>query len=101
VVAAYVNPNDRRNGVEHVAVRNGSVVPLDVSGWCLLNREGDSAILDGVIPPRRVRRFSLPDDVPLSSRGGVIRLLDATGDEQDSVSYTRHEVRRAHGSLIF
>ena len=38
---------------------------------------------------------------PLSSRGGLIRLLDGDGEEVDGVSYTRHEVRRKHGSLTF
>ena len=40
-------------------------------------------------------------DVPLSSRGGLIRLLDGDGEEVDGVSYTRHEARRKHGSLTF
>ena len=58
-------------------------------------------ILDGVVPPLTVRRFPLPDAVPLSSRGGLIRLLDGNGEEVDGVSYTRHEVRRKHGTLTF
>ena len=48
-----------------------------------------------------VRRFELHRDVPLSSRGGVIRLVDTDGQEVAGVSYTRHEVRRKHGSLTF
>jgi hypothetical protein len=28
-------------------------------------------------------------------------LLDSNGEEVDGVSYTRHEVRRKHGSLTF
>jgi hypothetical protein len=43
----------------------------------------------------------LPAAVPLSTRGGLIRLLDETGAEVDGVSYTRHEARRKHGSLTF
>jgi hypothetical protein len=66
-----------------------------------MNRDGDAAILDGVVPPFAVRRFELRDDVPLLSRGGLIRLLDGDGKEVDGVSYTRHEVRRKHGSLTF
>jgi hypothetical protein len=101
LVGAFVHPNDEKRGVEHVAIRNDGQEPLHVSGWRLLNRHGDATILDGVVPPRTVRRFPLPDAVPLSSRGGLIRLLDSDGEEVDGVSYTRHEVRRKHGSLTF
>jgi hypothetical protein len=58
-------------------------------------------VLDGAVPPRTVRHFPLPDAVPLSSRGGLIRLLDGEGEEVDRVPYTRHEARRNHGSLTF
>ena len=101
IVAAFVHPNDDKVGVEHVSIRNDSHEPLTVGGWRLLNRDGDATVLDGVVPPRTVRRFELRHDVPLSGRGGVIRLLDSAGEEVDGVSYTRHEVRRKHGSLTF
>jgi uncharacterized protein YukJ len=101
IVGAFVHPNDKKRGVEHVAIRNDSPEPLHVSGWRLLNRNGDATILDGVVPPLAVHRFPLPADVPLSSRGGLIRLLDGAGDEVDGVSYTRHEAWRKHGSLTF
>jgi uncharacterized protein YukJ len=101
IVAAFVHPNDEKRGVEHVSIRNDAGDELRVSGWQLLNRDGDAAILDGVVPPFAVRRFELSDDVPLSSRGGLIRLLDGDGKEVDGVSYTRREVRRKHGSLTF
>src|SRR5215213_1123894 len=101
IVSAFVHPNDETVGVEHVSIRNDSEDPLPVGGWQLLNRAGDAVVLDGVVPPRAVRRFELRRDVPLSSRGGVIRLLDNDGEEVDGVSYTRNEARRKHGSLTF
>ena len=101
IVAAFVHPNDEKRGVEYVALRNDGHDTLHVIGWRLLNRNGDRTILDGVVPPRTVRRFPLPASVPLSTRGGLIRLLDGDGEEVDGVSYTRHEVRRKRGSLIF
>jgi uncharacterized protein YukJ len=101
IVGAFIHPNDEKRGVEHVAIRNDGEEPLHLGGWRLLNRDGDRVVLDGVIPPRAVRRFPLPADVPLSYRGGLIRLLDGTGEEVDGVSYTRYEVRRKHGSLTF
>jgi hypothetical protein len=101
IVGAFVHPNDEKRGVEHVAIRNDGHDPLHVGGWRLLNRDGDATSLDGVVPPRTVRRFPLPAVVPLSSRGGLIRLLDGDGEEVDGVSYTRHEARRKHGSLTF
>jgi uncharacterized protein YukJ len=101
IVSAFIHSNDEKRGVEHVAIRNDGHEPLSVSGWRLLNRNGDAMILDGVVPPLTVRRFPLPDPVPLSSRGGLIRLLDSNGEEVDGVSYTRHEVRRKHGTLTF
>jgi uncharacterized protein YukJ len=101
IVGAFVDHNDDKHGVEHVAIRNDGQELLRVSGWRLLNRNGDATVLDGVVPPRTVRRFPLPDAVPLASRGGLIRLLDGNGDQVDGVSYTRHEARRKHGSLTF
>jgi hypothetical protein len=101
IVGVFVDPNDERRDVEYVAIRNNSHEPLPVSGWRLLNRHGDASILDGFVPPRTTRRFWLPADVALSSRGGLIRLLGGDGEEIDGVSYTRHEVRRKHGSLTF
>jgi uncharacterized protein YukJ len=101
IVAAFVHLSDEAVGVEHVSIRNDSQEPLAVGGWRLLNRDGGATVLDGVVPPHTVRRFELRKDVPLSSRGGVIRLLDGMGEEVDGVSYTRHEVRRKHGSLTF
>ncbi len=97
IVAAFVHPNDEKLGVEHVSIRNDSHEPLPVAGWRLQNRDGDATVLDGVVLPRTVRRFELRQDVPLSSRGGLILLLDGDGEEVDGVSYTRHEVRRKHG----
>ncbi len=101
IVGAFVHPNEHKQGVEHVAVRNDTGEPLLVLGWRVLNRAGDEMVLEGHIPPRAVRRFPLPMHVPLSTRGGRIRLLDETGAEIDSVAYTRHEARRKHGSLTF
>jgi uncharacterized protein YukJ len=101
IVAAYVHPNDEMRGVEHVAIRNNGLDPLPVDDWRLMNRDGEAAILDGVILPRTARRFPLPAAVALSSRGGLIRLLDDDGIEVDRVSYTRHEARRKHGTLTF
>ena len=101
IVAAFVHPNDEKAGVEHVSIRNDSEEPLSVAGWRLLNRAGDATTLDGVVPARTARRFELRHDVSLSSRGGLIRLVDNQGEVVDEVSYTRHEVRRKHGSLTF
>jgi hypothetical protein len=72
---------------------------LPVSGCRLLNRVGDATNLDGVVRPRTVRRFPLPDAFPLPSRGGLIRLFDGNGEEVNGISYTRHEARPKHGSL--
>jgi hypothetical protein len=101
IVAAFVHPNDEKAGVEHVAIRNDSHEPPSLSGWRLLNRDGDATILAGVVPARAVRRIELGSDVPLSSRGGMIRLVEHEGEEVDEVLYTCHEVRRKHGSLTF
>jgi hypothetical protein len=72
-----------------------------VAGWRLTNRARNSVVLAGEIPPHRGRRFPLPEDVQLSSRGGLIRLLDRDGVVVDGVSYTRREARRKRGILRF
>ena len=101
IVGAFIHPNERKEGVEHVSIRNETEEVLNVAGWRVRNRDGDELALEGHIPPRAVRRFTLPSNVPLSNRGGRIRLFDNEGNETDSVAYTRHEARRKHGSLTF
>ncbi len=101
IVGAFVHPNERKQGVEHVTLRNQGREPLDLSGWRVRNRAGDELVLEGVVLPRALRRIELPAAVPLSNRGGLIRLLDSAGEEVDGVSYTRHEARRKRGSLRF
>ena len=84
-----------------MTIRNNGAEAVDVTGWQLRNRGGQATTLEGPIRPRKTRRFPLPDDVPLSSRGGLIRLLDPAGVEVDGVTYTRREARHKHGSLTF
>lgn len=101
IAAAFVHPNDDKDGVEHITIWNDDDEPLDVDGWRIVNREGDGVRLAGTVPPHRGRRVPLPDHVPLSTRGGRIRLLDDQGEEVDAVAYTRQEARRKRGSLTF
>jgi uncharacterized protein YukJ len=101
ISGAFVHPNDEKTGVEHVTIWNSSNQPLAVAGWRLMNRAGDAVVLEGAIPSRRGRRFPLPDYVSLSSRGGLIRLLDREGAVVDGVSYTRQEARRKRGAIRF
>jgi uncharacterized protein YukJ len=101
ITGAFVNPNERKRGGESVVLWNDGEAPLDVTGWQVHNRNRDAATLTGLIPPGRSRRFELPADMPLSINGGLIRLVDDTGDEIDGVCYTRHEARRKRGSLSF
>ena len=86
IVGAFVHLNDEKDRVEHVSIRNDNLAPLPVGGWRLLNRDGDGTVLNGVVPPRTVRRFELGRDVPLSSRDGVIRLVDVEGKEVDTLA---------------
>jgi hypothetical protein len=101
IAGAFVHPNEHKSGVEHVTIWNDGPEPLAVDGWRVINRDGGTALLEGSIPPHRGRRFPLPEHVPLSTRGGRIRLLNAQGEEVDVVSYTRQEARRRRGSLRF
>jgi len=101
IVGAFVHPNDEKDGVEHVTIRNNGDESLDVSGWHVQNRQRDSLTLKGLIPGRRARRFPLPASVPLSTRGGLLKLIDNEGVEVDGVSYTRQETRGKRGSLTF
>ncbi len=101
IVAAFVHPNEEKDGVEHVTIRNPGDGTLDVSGWQVQNRQRDAMTLNGLIPARRARRFPLPASVPLSARGGLLRLIDNEGVEVDGVTYTRQETRAKRGSLTF
>jgi len=101
IIAAFVHPNEEKDGVEHVTIRNHGDESLDVSGWHVQNRQRDTVTLNGLIPARRARRFPLPPSVPLSARGGLLTLIDHEAVEVDGVCYTRQETRAKRGSLTF
>jgi hypothetical protein len=102
IVAALVNPTGPAPEAETVTLLNPGADPLDLSGWGLVDRNGQRFDLANlVIAPGEATRIRLGAQVQLGNGGGTITLLDADGLKVDGVAYTREEVAVEGRSVVF
>jgi uncharacterized protein YukJ len=93
VVAALVNPVGPAPEAETVTLLNTTANPVDLTGWKIVDRDGNAVTLTPTtLPPGEALRVLLGPPVALSNRGGAITLLDATGLKVDGVSYLGGQV---------
>ena len=94
VIAALLpNPVDDDRGHEMVRLRNGSGATVDLAGWSLVDRAGNSFALEGNIDGGVDREVLLdPHTMPLNNSGDNIRLIDETGLERSQVQYEASQV---------
>lgn len=87
IIAAMVNPEGSDRGNEMLALFNETDEAMDVSGWEIRNKRGDSdRITELVINPGFTNIVFL-NEVRLSNFGGEISLYNPDGVEVDKVSY--------------
>lgn len=101
IAEAEINPRGDDRGAETVTLHNAADAAVDLRGWSLANGDCARHPLTGVVPPDGRVSVRLPVHVPLSNRGGAIRLLDPVGAEVDAVTYTREEARDEGRTVAF
>ena len=101
IAEAAINPPGDDRGAETVTLHNATGAAVDLRGWSLANGDGARHPLSGVLPPDARVSVRLPVHVPLSNRGGAIRLLDPAGAEADAVTWTRHDARDEGRTVAF
>ena len=103
ILAAMVNPRGGDPERETVLLLNASPEPVDLAGWRLADRMGQTCAL----PPRRARRrraslnVELARRMKLGNKGGSITLLDAAGLKVAGVAYTADQARREGWTVTF
>ena len=101
--AALINPigpdQATEDQPETVYLHNKTSSPIKLDGWTVVNRQGQTQDLDGVVPALGDKAV-LVARCPLSNKGGTISVLDSAGLKVDGVSYTAGQVRR-EGVLLY
>lgn len=108
IVAALVNPVGGENQPgsasrpEMVVVLNRSTHGISLEGWSLLNKNDETHVIasDIWLAPGEARSVTM-GGAPLSNQGGLISLLDQTGNKVDGVSYTKAQARQEGELVIF
>jgi uncharacterized protein YukJ len=102
IVAAMVNPPGPAPEAESVLLLNASPQAVDLSGWRIADRAGQTCpVPDGPLDPGDTRRVALGGGVVLGNGGGTISLLDASGLKTGGVAYTAADARREGWTVTF
>jgi uncharacterized protein YukJ len=102
ILAAMVNPRGGDPERETVLLLNASPQAVDLTGWRLVDRLGQTSAL----PPLALNAgasidIELGNGMKLGNKGGSITLLDAAGLKVAGVSYTADEARREGWTVTF
>lgn len=108
IVAALVNPvgGENQPGAsgrpEMVYVLNRTTAGISLKGWSLLNKEDQAHVISGDVwlAPGGLQPIVM-EQSPLSNKGGLITLLDATGHKVDGVSYTKAMADKEGELVVF
>jgi hypothetical protein len=84
-----------------VTLLNTTREVIDLAGWTIANRDRQSHALSGVLPPHSPLVVTLPAEVPLSNKGGIINLFDERGFKVHGVAYTQRDAAREGELVVF
>ncbi|MFI6403995.1 DUF2278 family protein [Streptomyces sp. NPDC050548] len=103
IVAALVNPRGPAPESESVTLLNASPDPVDLTGWHVRDRLGNSCAVpaSGPLAAGAPLLVPLTDGVQLGNKGGEITLLDAGGLKVHGVSYTAEQAAREGWAVVF
>jgi len=101
IVAALVNPIGADAGKETVTLLNTSAEAIDLSGWAIADKFKNKFTLSGTVAAGATVVVTLPANVQLSSKGGIITLLNSQGLKVDGVSYTQKQSQREGWTIVF
>jgi uncharacterized protein YukJ len=94
IAAAMVYPENLAMEAKTVTLRNGTSAAIDLTQWALSDSHKNVQTLEGSIPAGEIRVIPLDGRLRLSSRAGLITLLDRRGIKVDGVSYTNSQGRK-------
>lgn len=102
IVAALVNPTGPAPEHETVTLLNASPAPVDLTGWHLVDRIGQSsAVPAGPLAAGACLLVPLTGGAQLGNHGGEITLKNADGLKVHGVSYTAEQAAREGWSVVF
>lgn len=101
IVGALVNPIGPSPEQETVTLLNTSPESIDLTGWKIADRQKKTCILSGAIAPGATHMVTLPQEVQLGNKGGMITLLDKKGLKVDGVSYTGQQGKKEGWTIVF
>ena len=87
---------------ESVLLLNASPAAVDLTGWRIADRGGQTcAVPGGPLAAGDTRRVAIADRVVLGNGGGTITLLDAAGLKAGGVAYTAADAQREGWTVTF
>ncbi|MEA2194244.1 MAG: hypothetical protein QOG42_678 [Solirubrobacteraceae bacterium] len=102
IVAAMVNPPGPAPEAESVLLLNASPEPVDLTGWRLADRGGQTCdVPGGRLGAGDTRRVAISGHVTLGNGGATITLLDAAGLKAHGVAYTAADAGREGWTVTF
>ncbi|MDH5740135.1 MAG: DUF2278 family protein [Nitrospira sp.] len=101
IVGALVNPVGPAPEQETVTLINTSPTSIDLTGWKIADRLKKTHTLSGVMDPGVTLVVTLPQEVQLGNKGGIITLLNDKGLKVDGVSYTAQQAKKEGWTIVF
>ncbi|GAQ58263.1 DUF2278 family protein [Streptomyces acidiscabies] len=102
IVGALVNPRGPAPEPEQVTLLNASPAPVDLTGWHLVDRVGNTTpVPPGPITAGAALQVPLQGGAQLPNNGGEITLLDAKGLKVHGVSYTSAQAAQEGWTVVF
>ncbi|MGV9712745.1 DUF2278 family protein [Gordonia sp. NPDC003424] len=99
---ALINPAGDDPGHEAVVIGNLATSPTTLHGWRLVDRNGRETKLDTTLESGASTVISLDGtDVQLGNNGGNLLLLNDSGDQVDSVTYSAQEAAQVDRFVRF
>jgi len=88
---AMINPTGNDQGRETVTLKNNGSKAIKLDGWMIADMRKNKFKLGGNIDAKSSRIITLPEQVQLGNRGGLITLLDKRGLKVQGISYTKEQ----------
>ena len=102
ILAAMINPRGPAPEAESVLLLNASPEAVDLTGWRIADRAGQTCrVPGGPLAAGDTRRVTIADRVVLGNGGGTITLLDAAGLKAGGVAYTAADAQREGWTVTF
>jgi micrococcal nuclease len=92
IVAILPNPAGHDAGNETVTLKNPGTSEVSLQGWKLVDRSGNSMILDGMtLAAESSNEITVKGSLSLNNTGDDVILFDQNGEEVDKISYDANQ----------